>query len=126
MSLCVYFRRIRALFSCTKRAISDLRSCLGCLDLVIAPSVKPVLLGEPVTVYGDGSHTRSFGFYEDILDGAWRLAQSDFHEPVNIGTEEERTVLEFAKLVIEITGSKSQIVHQDAAIDDPKQRKPDL
>jgi dTDP-glucose 4,6-dehydratase len=93
---------------------------------VVPNFIKQALLGEPVTVYGDGSHTRSFGFYEDILDGAWRLAQSDFHEPVNIGTEEERTVLEFAKLVIEITGSKSEIVHQDGAIDDPKHRKPDL
>jgi dTDP-glucose 4,6-dehydratase len=93
---------------------------------VVPNFVKQALLGEPLTVYGDGSHTRSFGFYEDILEGVWRLAHSDFHEPVNIGTEEERTVLEFAKTVIAVTGSKSEIQHLDAAIDDPKQRRPDL
>lgn len=93
---------------------------------VVPNFIKQALLGEPLTVYGDGSHTRSFGYYEDILEGCWRLGQSNFHEPVNIGTQEERTVLEFAKLVIDITGSKSKIVHLDAAVDDPKQRRPDL
>jgi len=93
---------------------------------VVPNFIKQALLGEPLTVYGDGSHTRSFGYYEDILEGAWRLSQSDYCDPVNIGTEQERTVLEFAQLVIEITGSKAKIVHMDAAIDDPKQRRPDL
>jgi len=93
---------------------------------VVPNFIRQALLGEPLTVYGDGSHTRSFGYFEDILEGCWRLAQSDYHEPVNIGTLEERTVLEFAQLVINVTGSKSQIVHLDEAIDDPKHRKPDL
>jgi len=64
---------------------------------VVPNFVKQALLGEPLTVYGDGSQTRSFGYYEDTIDGVYRLASSDYHEPVNIGTEEERTVLEFAK-----------------------------
>jgi dTDP-glucose 4,6-dehydratase len=93
---------------------------------VVPNFIKQAILGEPLTVYGDGSHTRSFGYYEDILEAVWRLAQVQYHDPVNIGTQEERTVLEFAKLVIQITGSKSAIEHLDAAIDDPKQRKPDL
>ena len=93
---------------------------------VVPNFIKQALLGEPLTVYGDGSHTRSFGFYEDILEGAWRLANASFFEPVNIGTEQERTVLEFAQLVIQITESKSKIIHLDAAVDDPKQRRPDL
>jgi Nucleoside-diphosphate-sugar epimerases len=93
---------------------------------VVPNFIKQALLGEPLTVYGDGSHTRSFGYFEDILEAVWRLANVQFFEPVNIGTTEERTVLEFAKLVIQITGSKSEIQHLDAAIDDPKQRKPDL
>lgn len=93
---------------------------------VVPNFIKQAILGEPVTVYGDGSHTRSFGYYDDILEAVWRLANTQFFEPVNIGTQEERTVLEFAKLVIEITGSKSKIKHLDAAVDDPKQRKPDL
>jgi dTDP-glucose 4,6-dehydratase len=93
---------------------------------VVPNFVKQALLGEPLTVYGDGSQTRSFGYYEDTIDGVYRLASSDYHEPVNIGTEEERTVLEFAKAVIAISGSSSQIIHLPALTDDPKQRRPDL
>jgi dTDP-glucose 4,6-dehydratase len=93
---------------------------------VVPNFVKQALLGEPLTVYGDGMQTRSFGFYRDILDGVYRLAMSDFQEPVNIGTEEERTILDFARAVIAATGSRSEIVHLEAAVDDPKQRRPDI
>lgn len=93
---------------------------------VVPQFVKQALLGEPLTVHGAGQQTRSFGFYEDIVDGVYRLAMSDFHEPVNIGTHEERTILEFAQEVIRITGSKSTIVHVESNVDDPKQRHPDL
>ena len=93
---------------------------------VVPQFVKQALLGEPLTVHGEGRQTRSFGYYEDIVDGVYRLAMSDFHEPVNIGTHEERTIHEFAKLVIELTGSASTIVHVESNVDDPKQRHPDL
>lgn len=93
---------------------------------VVPQFVKQALLGEPLTVHGEGQQTRSFGFYEDIVDGVYRLAMSDYHEPVNIGTHEERTILEFAKEVIAATGSKSTIVHVESNVDDPKQRHPDL
>ncbi|RYG46532.1 NAD-dependent epimerase/dehydratase family protein, partial [bacterium] len=93
---------------------------------VVPNFVKQALLGEPLTVYGDGSQTRSFGYYEDIIDGVWRLANSGFHEPVNIGTEDEHTVLDFAQIVIEAAGSKSQLAYLPALQDDPKQRRPDL
>ena len=93
---------------------------------VVPQFVKQALLGEPLTVHGEGQQTRSFGFYEDIVDGVYRLALSDFHEPVNIGTHEERTILEFAKTVIALTGSASTIVHVESNVDDPKQRHPDL
>jgi dTDP-glucose 4,6-dehydratase len=93
---------------------------------VVPNFVSQALRGEPITVYGDGNQTRSFGFYADILDGVYKLAMSDYHEPVNIGTHEERTILQFAKLVIELTGSSSEIVHMPALRDDPKQRHPDL
>lgn len=93
---------------------------------VVPQFVKQALLGEPLTVHGEGQQTRSFGFYADILDGVYRLAMSDFHEPVNIGTHEERTILEFAKTILAITGSKSEIVHVESNVDDPKQRRPDL
>jgi dTDP-glucose 4,6-dehydratase len=92
---------------------------------VVPNFVKQALLGEPLTVYGDGSQTRSFGYYADIVDGVYRLAMSDYQEPVNLGSQEERTILEFARAVIEATGSNSEIIHVDAAVDDPKQRRPD-
>lgn len=93
---------------------------------VVPNFVKQALLGEPLTVYGDGSQTRSFGYYEDIIEGVWRLANADTNHPVNIGTDQERTILEFAQAVLKATGSKSEIVHLEAAVDDPKQRRPDL
>lgn len=93
---------------------------------VVPNFLKQALLNEPLTVYGDGSQTRSFGFVDDIVEAVWRLAGTDFHEPVNIGTDEERTVLEFATIVLSVTESKSVIQHLPALPDDPKQRKPDL
>lgn len=92
---------------------------------VVPNFVRQALLNEPITVYGDGSQTRSFGYVDDILDGVYKLAMSDYQEPVNIGTQEERTILEFAQAVIKAVGSKSEIIHLDAAVDDPKQRRPD-
>ena len=93
---------------------------------VVPQFVKQALLGEPLTVHGEGKQTRSFGFYEDIVDGVYRLAMSDYHEPVNMGTHEERTIYEFAETVIRLTGSASEIVHVESNVDDPKQRHPDL
>lgn len=93
---------------------------------VVPNFVKQALLGEDITVYGDGSQTRSFGYYADIVDGVYKLASSDFQEPVNIGTHEERTILQFAQAVVAATGSSSKIIHVEAAVDDPKQRHPDL
>jgi dTDP-glucose 4,6-dehydratase len=93
---------------------------------VVPNFVKQAILGEPLTVYGDGSQTRSFGYFEDTINGVYLLASSDYQEPVNIGTEEERTILEFADAVIKASGSVSSIVHVPASIDDPKQRRPDL
>ena len=93
---------------------------------VVPQFVKQALMGEPLTVHGEGQQTRSFGYFEDIVDGVYRLAMSDYHEPVNIGTHEERTILQFAQEVIRLTGSGSAIVHVESNVDDPKQRHPDL
>jgi dTDP-glucose 4,6-dehydratase len=93
---------------------------------VVPNFVKQALTGQPITIYGDGLQTRSFGFYEDIVEGVWRLANADTHLPVNIGTDQERTMLEFAEAVLRVTGSNSKIIHLDAAVDDPRQRRPDL
>ncbi|HLK13933.1 MAG TPA: UDP-glucuronic acid decarboxylase family protein [Fimbriimonadaceae bacterium] len=92
---------------------------------VVPNMVRQALEGEPITVYGSGKQTRSFGFYADIVDGVYRLSQSDFHDPVNLGSQEERTILEFAEAVQRAIGSKSEIVFLPAALDDPQQRRPD-
>jgi len=84
------------------------------------------LKNQPITVYGDGSQTRSFCFIDDQALGIWLLLQSDEHEPVNLGNPEEITVLEFAGEIIEVTGSQSQIAFKPLPQDDPHVRQPDI
>lgn len=84
------------------------------------------LQGKDLTVYGDGSQTRSFTYVDDLVEGIYRLSQSDFVEPVNIGNPQEVTILEFAKEIIELTGSKSGIIFEDLPKDDPQVRQPDI
>jgi len=93
---------------------------------VISSFMKQALLGEPLSVYGDGSQTRSFCYISDEVDGILRLAHSDEHLPVNIGNPREFTILECAKEVLEVTGSKSDIVFAELPQDDPRQRQPDI
>ncbi len=93
---------------------------------VVPNFMKQALLGEDLTVYGDGSQTRSFCYVRDEIDGFMRLAKSDEHLPVNIGNPNEFTILECAQLVLKVTGSKSKIRYEPLPQDDPKQRKPDI
>jgi dTDP-glucose 4,6-dehydratase len=93
---------------------------------VISNFMKQALRGEPLTIYGDGSQTRSFCYVSDEVDGILRLSRSEEHLPTNIGNPNEFTILECAKLVLEVTGSKSKIVSEPLPEDDPKQRKPDI
>ncbi len=88
--------------------------------------MRQALRGNPITVYGDGSQTRSFMYVDDLVEGVWRLSQSDYVEPVNIGNPEEITILEFAKEIIEITGSDSEIIFEELPKDDPQIRQPDI
>ncbi len=88
--------------------------------------MRQALKGNPITVFGDGSQTRSFTYVDDLIEGIFRLAHSDESEPVNIGNPEETTILEFAKEIVELTGSKSKIVYEDLPDDDPKIRQPDI
>lgn len=81
---------------------------------------------EDLTVFGDGSQTRSFTYVDDLIEGIYRLAMSDYVEPVNIGNPQEISILDFAKEIIELTGSKSKIVFTNLPKDDPKIRKPDI
>jgi dTDP-glucose 4,6-dehydratase len=93
---------------------------------VISNFMKQALRGEPLTIYGDGSQTRSFCYVSDEVDGILRLSRSNEHLPTNIGNPTEFTILECAKLVLDVTGSKSEIVREPLPQDDPKQRKPDI
>ena len=84
------------------------------------------LRGEDITVFGDGSQTRSFCYVDDLVEGIFRLLMSDYAEPVNIGNPQEISILDFAKEVVELCGSKSSISFKDLPKDDPKVRKPDI
>ncbi len=88
--------------------------------------VNQALHGEDITVFGDGSQTRSFCYVDDLVDGIYRLLFSDYHLPVNIGNPVEITLQEFAEEVLALTGANVKIVHRPLPQDDPKQRKPDI
>lgn len=93
---------------------------------VISNFMMQALRGEDLTVYGDGSQTRSFCYVSDEIDGIMRLSRVDEHLPVNIGNPHEWTVLECARAVLRVTGSASRIVHHPLPEDDPAQRQPDI
>jgi dTDP-glucose 4,6-dehydratase len=84
------------------------------------------LRGEPLTIYGDGSQTRSFCYVSDLVEGIFRLLFTDFHEPVNLGNPAEITILQFAEEIRRLSGSKSEFEYKPLPQDDPKVRKPDI
>ncbi|MDQ3638649.1 MAG: SDR family oxidoreductase [Actinomycetota bacterium] len=88
--------------------------------------IRQALAGEPLTVYGDGTQTRSVQYVDDLIEGVFRLMGSAETRPVNVGNPKERTVREIAELVIEVSGSQSDLVHGPLPEDDPKQRCPDI
>jgi UDP-glucuronate decarboxylase len=95
---------------------------------VVSNFIVQALRGEDVTIYGDGSQTRSFCYVDDLIDGMLRMMDSarDFHGPVNLGNPEEFTMLELAEHVLRLTESKSRLVHAPLPPDDPRQRKPEI
>lgn len=95
---------------------------------VVSNFIVQALKGEDITVYGDGLQTRSFCYVDDLVDGMMKMMNNSqkFIGPVNLGNPSERTILDFAKLIIELTGSKSKIIYKDLPSDDPMQRQPDL
>lgn len=88
--------------------------------------IGQALRGEDMTVFGDGSQTRSFCFVSDLVEGIYRLLMSDYHLPVNIGNPNEISLKEFAEEVLALTGNKVKIVYKPLPVDDPKQRQPDI
>jgi dTDP-glucose 4,6-dehydratase len=93
---------------------------------VVPALIGQALSGEPMTVFGDGSQTRSFCYVSDLIDGIYRLLQSDVGDPCNIGNPAELSVLEFARTIRDLTGTKSEIVFRSLPVDDPKVRQPDI
>jgi dTDP-glucose 4,6-dehydratase len=93
---------------------------------VVPALIGQALAGEPMTVFGDGSQTRSFCYVSDLIDGIYRLLLSSETDPVNIGNPSELTVLEFARTIQKLTGTRSEIVFKPLPVDDPKVRQPDI
>ncbi len=93
---------------------------------VVPAFIDQALRGEPLTVFGDGSQTRSFCYVDDLVEGIWRLLNSDVRDPVNIGNPHEMTVLEFAEAVTRLVNPESEVAFKPLPIDDPKTRQPDI
>jgi dTDP-glucose 4,6-dehydratase len=93
---------------------------------VVPAFLDQALRGKPMTVFGDGSQTRSFCYVSDLVEGLYRLMGSDERYPVNLGNPQEMTILEFAECIRRLTEARSQIVYEPLPQDDPKQRKPDI
>ena len=88
--------------------------------------IGQALRGEDLTVFGDGSQTRSFCYVDDLVEGIYRLLLSDYHLPVNIGNPDEISLKDFAEEIIALTGTSQKIVYKPLPVDDPKQRQPDI
>jgi dTDP-glucose 4,6-dehydratase len=93
---------------------------------VVPAFISQALANKPLTVFGDGSQTRSFCYCSDLIEGIYRLMMSPVSEPVNLGNPHEMTVADFAREIIALTGSRSKMAHQPLPQDDPKQRRPDI
>ena len=93
---------------------------------VVSNFILQALKNEDITIYGDGSQTRSFCYVDDLIEGLIRMMNSKLVGPVNLGNPSERTILDFAKLIIKLTNSKSQIIYKSLPSDDPTQRQPDI
>jgi dTDP-glucose 4,6-dehydratase len=93
---------------------------------VVPAFIGQALTGQPLTIFGDGSQTRSFCYVSDLIDGIYRLMMADYHEPVNIGNPREMTIRQFAEEVLRITGATTRIEHRPLPVDDPKVRQPDI
>lgn len=95
---------------------------------VVSNFINQALKNEPITIYGDGNQTRSFCYIEDMVEGISRalIQEKTKGEVINLGNPDERTVKDLATLIIQLTGSSSEVVHEELPADDPQQRKPDI
>ena len=93
---------------------------------VLPAFIGQALRGEDLTVFGDGSQTRSFCYVDDLVEGIFRLLKSDYEQPVNIGNPSEISISQFAEEIMELTGTDQKVIYKDLPVDDPKQRRPDI
>ena len=93
---------------------------------VLPAFIGQALRGEDLTIFGDGSQTRSFCYVDDLIEGIYRLLMSDYAQPVNIGNPDEITIKQFCEEIIKLTGTSQKIVYRELPQDDPKQRRPDI
>jgi dTDP-glucose 4,6-dehydratase len=93
---------------------------------VLPAFIGQALRGEDLTIFGDGSQTRSFCYVDDLVEGIYRLLMSDYAQPVNIGNPDEITIKDFAEEIIKLTQTNQKVVYKELPTDDPKQRRPDI
>jgi nucleoside-diphosphate-sugar epimerase len=93
---------------------------------VVSNFIRQALLGDPLTIYGTGNQTRSFCYVDDMVDGIRKMGKSDLKGPINLGNPQDRTLLDLARIILEVTGSKSTLEFMELPEDDPKQRQPDI
>jgi dTDP-glucose 4,6-dehydratase len=126
-ALTMAYHRQQGVDTCIVRIFNTYGSRMRSFDGRAIPTfVRQALADKPLTVFGDGSQTRSFCFVDDLVRGLILLAESGEHEPVNIGNPNEMTLLELAQAVVKVTGSSSEIVFEALPVDDPQVRKPDI
>jgi dTDP-glucose 4,6-dehydratase len=93
---------------------------------VLPAFIGQALRGEPLTMFGDGSQTRSFCYVDDLVEGIYRLLHSDYAQPMNIGNPDEITIKQFGEEIIKLTGTDQKLISLPLPVDDPKQRRPDI
>ncbi|MBN1434222.1 SDR family oxidoreductase [Candidatus Fermentibacterales bacterium] len=126
-ALAFAYRRFHGLRAGAARIFNTYGPRMRSNDGRVVPNfICQALSGEPLTVYGDGSQTRSFCYVSDTVDGLVRMMERDPGTPVNIGNPDEMTVREFAEFVIRLTGSRSEVAYRELPLDDPKVRRPDI
>jgi dTDP-glucose 4,6-dehydratase len=126
-ALTMAYHRQQGLDTCIARIFNTYGPRMRPNDGRAVPTfMRQALDGAPLTVFGDGSQTRSFCYVDDLIRGLYLLAQSEEHLPVNLGNPSEFTLLELAEIVLKVTGSKSELVFEALPVDDPQQRQPDI
>ncbi|HZJ29540.1 MAG TPA: UDP-glucuronic acid decarboxylase family protein [Solirubrobacterales bacterium] len=126
-ALTMAYHNQQGLDTCISRTFNTYGAGMRAHDGRAIPTfLRQALQDQPITVFGDGSQTRSFCYVDDQIRGLVALAESDLHLPVNIGNPDEFTLLELAETVIRVTGSKSEIIHERLPTDDPQVRQPDI